>query len=184
MNGTAAWGTTVLACLLLTTGVIPTPSVAGIDDGLIAYWSFDDCRADDSSGYRRHGTIQGGMECVDSPLQGKALRFQGTGEFEPTGDHVRLPSIDFPSPREFSICLRVNEQVLEHSHGEAYINWGWSSWGEWVVIGRFLDNDGDNLWFSTGGESPIKVPFDAESDQNRYVHYCLVHGSDGFTEGY
>ena len=36
-----------------------------LKDGLIAYWSFDDCTAKDNSGNGRDGVIQNNVSCVD-----------------------------------------------------------------------------------------------------------------------
>ena len=82
---------------------------------------------------------------------------------------------------------------MEHPHGEAYINWGWGSDWQWVVIGHFPHTSGvgESIWFTTGNETypppsnyPIQIPFDPATEQHRYVHYCLVHDSAGFTKAY
>ena len=175
---------TLLTAAAAVAGVVMwSPSVASISDGLIAYWNFDDCTAEDASGHGNNGTIQGPL-CVDG-VKGKALSFQGTVSGA-SGDHVLLPSIDFAALGEFSICLYVNEQAMEHPHGESYINWGWGSWAQWVVIGHFPDTSGvgESVWMTTGQYPPIEVPFNAATEQNRPVHYCLVHDSSGVTAAY
>lgn len=160
---------------------------ADINDGLIAYWSFDNCDAVDATGNGNDGTIQGSPQCVDSTVQagGKAFRFQGTASGA-SGDHILLPEFNFLSMASidgFSVCLWVNEEQMEHPHGNAYVNWGWGSWQQWVVIGHFGD---EGIMFATGGpyENRVLTPFNDPEDRYRDIHYCLVHDKSGITKGY
>lgn len=41
-----------------------SPAHAALTDGLVAYWSFDDCTAKDNSGNGHDGAINGGVPCV------------------------------------------------------------------------------------------------------------------------
>jgi hypothetical protein len=65
----------VCAVVFLFCGVVH----AGLDDGLVAHWSFDDCTAKDMSG-NGHDGIKNGTICVDG-LRSKALSFNGTSDF-------------------------------------------------------------------------------------------------------
>jgi hypothetical protein len=65
----------VCAVVFLFCGVVH----AGLDDGLVAHWSFDDCTAKDVSG-NGHDGIKNGTICVDG-LRSKALSFNGTSDF-------------------------------------------------------------------------------------------------------
>jgi len=146
---------------------------ATLTDGLIAYWSFDNCDATDDSGYGRHGTIMGTPECVDG-ARGKALSFQGEGFISDAGDHVLIPMIDFNSMQELSICLWAREDGMTNASGEAYIRFG---------IDPFYD-DNSSLGIShinTPGHvrfhvsfPELMVPFN-ESDLHRFTFYCLVY---------
>ncbi|MCF8000020.1 MAG: LamG domain-containing protein, partial [Methylovulum sp.] len=51
---------------------------AGLNDGLVAYWSFDDCTAKDNSGNGHDGVITDSLPCSTSK-NGKAVYFDGTG---------------------------------------------------------------------------------------------------------
>lgn len=74
-----------------TATVAPTPTLSISDftsenDPLVAYWNFDNCNADDSSGNQYHGVIHGDTNCVDG-ISGKALQFNGVNTWvslEPT----------------------------------------------------------------------------------------------------
>ena len=50
---------------------------ADLKDGLVAHWSFDDCRATDNSGNGHNGTLNGNPQCVDG-VKGKAFSFDGS----------------------------------------------------------------------------------------------------------
>lgn len=157
---------------------IPPPPI-DLDRGLLANWTFNNCDALDASGNGNDGTLQGSPQCVDSEVAGKAFRFQGTASGA-GGDHILLPMFDFASMNSFSVCLWVYEETMEHPHGNAYINWGWGSHDEWVVIGHFGDG---NITFQTGSDYPNRLTI-ADTDISRYVHYCLVHNNAGITKGY
>jgi hypothetical protein len=59
---------------------------AGIDDGLIAYWNFDNCTAKDNSDNALDGTIIGKPTCVNgvtlNGVTNKALEFDGRSAIE------------------------------------------------------------------------------------------------------
>ena len=63
----------VLSSMLLLMG---QTAHADLNDGLLAYWSFDACDAKDDSGNGHDGSIQGNLQCVQSN-QGKAFYFDG-----------------------------------------------------------------------------------------------------------
>ena len=50
---------------------------ADLKDGLVAHWSFDDCRATDNSCNGHDGTLNGNPQCVDG-VKGKAFSFDGS----------------------------------------------------------------------------------------------------------
>lgn len=178
--------------------ILASPAMAGINDGLIAYWNFDDCDTvdpvvTDVTGNANNGTVLGSdtnSECVDSAVRGKAYRLIGTTEWSnPSGGNILIPMFPFASWPGFSVCLWVNEEDMLHPHGNAYISWGWSSWSQWVAIGHFADTG--TSWPDTlhyiGGTAypPLVIEFDTVSDRNRFVHHCLVHDNGtGLTRGY
>jgi hypothetical protein len=62
----------VLATTLLMSGV----AVADLNTGLMAYYNFDDCSANDSSANANNGTVKGNLSCV-AGVANKALQFDG-----------------------------------------------------------------------------------------------------------
>jgi len=50
---------------------------SGPSDGLVAYWSFDNCDATDDSGNGHNGTIRGNLMCTEGK-KGKAFQFDGS----------------------------------------------------------------------------------------------------------
>jgi Concanavalin A-like lectin/glucanases superfamily len=61
-----------------------TTALADLTDGLVAYWSFDDCTAQ-SSDYRFDAIVQGDPQCTDgvtlNGTPGKALKFNGSTDW-------------------------------------------------------------------------------------------------------
>jgi hypothetical protein len=66
---------TVISLLLFVSN-----SFASLTDGLIAYWSFDNCDATDDSGYGNNGTIYGDPQCLLG-TRGKAFSFDGQNDY-------------------------------------------------------------------------------------------------------
>ncbi len=72
---------------LLTTAIafilsmgIQQNAAADLNDGLVAHWSFDDCKATDNSGNGHDGTLNGNPQCVDG-VKGKAFSFDGSNDW-------------------------------------------------------------------------------------------------------
>jgi len=93
---------------------------------------------------------------------------------------------------EFTIALWVNEESLQYSAGEAYINFGNASNG-WIGISNFIkppENTELVINFSVGCEAynnyerqqPVWFPFNL-SNRNKWVHYSLTY-KNGTTTGY
>ncbi|MDD5215939.1 MAG: hypothetical protein PHQ03_10435 [Methylococcales bacterium] len=64
---------------LLTLALLPiffSPANADLKDGLVAHWSFDDCRATDNSGNGHDGTLGGNPQCIEG-IKGKAFSSDG-----------------------------------------------------------------------------------------------------------
>ncbi|GIW66911.1 MAG: hypothetical protein KatS3mg095_0809 [Candidatus Parcubacteria bacterium] len=57
--------------------------------GLVGYWSFDDCTAKDLSGNENNGTLVNGPTCVDGKV-GKALSFDGVDDYVNVPDNSML----------------------------------------------------------------------------------------------
>jgi hypothetical protein len=148
---------------------------AGLDDDLIAYWSFDQCDATDVSGNGFDGVIGGdpaNTTCVDG-VKGKALRFQGIdATFSDRGGHVLIPFIDLVAQGDFSVCMWVNEEAMEYPHGEAYVFFGDHTSGGIYILNSTVTQFGYDD--SGPGLEQIEIDFDA-SFVGRFIHYCLVY---------
>ena len=74
-----------LVSLLAFILVLPVIARAGLSDGLVAYYSFNNCDATDDSGNGHDGKIYGNPKCVDGKI-GKAFYFDGIN------DYIEIPS--------------------------------------------------------------------------------------------
>ena len=91
-----------LAIILMLSSV----AHATLNDGLVAYWSFDDCTAKDNSGNGHDGTINGNPQCVNS-LSSKGLLLNGNS------DYVEIAGAPaFNSPK-FSISIWASLNKLQ-----------------------------------------------------------------------
>ena len=83
------------------------PLKADLNDGLVAYYSFDNCNANDDSGNGHDGVIQGNPQCVDG-VSGKAFYFDGKD------DYISIfPDIE--SPFSFTIWFKTSKDTSELS---------------------------------------------------------------------
>ena len=158
---------------------------------LILHYTFDESNAFDVSGNGNSGTLKNNPQFVNGK-KGLAARLIGTSDLLGTGSHILIPDIYFKSFNGFTIALWVNEESLQYSAGEAYINWGNASTG-WVGISNFMkppENTTLVLNYSVGCEAynyyerqqPVWVTYDI-SNRNKWIHYALVY-SNGTTKGY
>jgi len=100
----------ILLLTLISLLSFTSNSFASLTDGLVAYWSFDNCDATDYSGNGKNGTIYGNPQCVDG-MQGKTLSFDGQDDY-----------IDVPHPgylAEGSVAgwlyfISVQNQLPDH----------------------------------------------------------------------
>ena len=79
------------------------PLKADLNDGLVAYYSFDNCDAHDDSGNGHDGIIHGNPECVDG-IKGHAFRFGKSGNFISL-DKSYLTDL---ATHDFSISVWIN----------------------------------------------------------------------------
>jgi len=71
---------------------VTPPHSESSGDGLVAYWSFDNCDANDDSGNGHNGTIYGNPQCVDGE-KGKAFRFDGFSDWIDVGPDTYFPAV-------------------------------------------------------------------------------------------
>jgi len=92
--------TAILASLLS----VSCNSFAGLNTGLVAYWSFDDCTANDKSGKGNNGTINGNLSCITG-VTNKALQFDGAS-------YITVPSSPSLNPINqwtMSFWIRIDD---------------------------------------------------------------------------
>ena len=96
--------------------MLPSFAMADLNDGLVAYYSFNNCDATDDSGNGLDGTIYGNPECVDGVV-GKALEFDGVDDYIDF-DATSMPS--GASERTISAWVKIKDINSENS----VIGWG------------------------------------------------------------
>ena len=64
---------------------------ADLNDGLVAYYSFDDCTARDVSGNGMDGSIKNNVSCTQGIQGSKAIHLQGQGTDESGGGACHYP---------------------------------------------------------------------------------------------
>jgi hypothetical protein len=150
---------------------------ADLKDGLVAHWSFDDCRATDNSGNGHDGTIQNNVTCVDG-IKSKALHLQGSGYVSSEGGHILIPKIDFSKMPEYSMCLWVKEEGMTSADGNGYISFGDFTGGSLGIV-----HSGNTLRYGNYGgkeQEMVTIPF-PETDLNKFVYHCLSYNSGKLT---
>ena len=105
-----------------------------LNDGLVAYYSFDDCTAKDLSGNGNDGTING-AKCVDGNF-GKALEFNGVDDYvkiDKRFDLSQITVIAWIKPRSFRDWAGIVTYGTK-SHSP----WALQVWGDGAL--RFIIN--------------------------------------------
>ena len=172
----------LISVLAVVGAMICAAAYAGLTDGLVGYWSFDDGTAKDNSGMGNHGQISyGGPKVVDGQV-GKALDFDGD-------DGIDVP--DDPSLRladALTVAAWVYPRsVLDPTIGEDHCGICWKGqligWGADVYNWRIATCDPQGLtWGSCGGgtEGYFATANCFSEGLEKWYHVALVE--DG-TEG-
>jgi len=125
-------------------------SGSNITDGLMAYYSFNDGTAADSSGNGNDGTIQGDPEVVDGP-EGQALKFGGY--YDP--DHIIVPNSDtlsFIDNFTFSTWFNLQSHISMDGWGNV------SEYGFQALIAKSGDRTGLRLAVNRSTEDGLWYP--------------------------
>ncbi len=141
----------------LDTGTGSLPPLSGTDEGLVAYYSFDDCSAMDKGPNHLNGIIYGSPQCIGG-LQVNSLYFnkvdKNNGCGRPGGDFIQLPSLGPIFQRGITICAwarfespRHYEKILDIGNGPG------ERGGYNVVFGRLGTSNDIELesWIDTDG---------------------------------
>ena len=146
---------------------------ADLKDGLVAHWSFDDCRATDNSGNGHDGTLNGNPQCVDG-VKGKAFSFDGSKDYvDLTGKPIAQQG---NNPRSIFVWCKTTDQkgyqrvvvtgttgfnqafnILLWGNGQPgimgyapvndfYANTGTVADGKWHFIGATYDGNISSIW--------------------------------------
>ncbi|MFZ5918888.1 MAG: LamG domain-containing protein [Chloroflexota bacterium] len=142
-----------------------------INNGLEAYWSFDNCNAEDRSGHGFQGTLYGDPECVDG-IVGKAFEFDGTG------DWFGLQSVpaevyhlkDFSVSLWFNTDQDVTQTLLQGSDGHA---WGLEGYG--IVVTSFRDIEAG---YRVQGPDKCEMHALTNLEADTWHHVVLVRNTD------
>jgi len=160
------------------------------NNGLIAYWSFEDSTARDFSGNGYNGKLMNSPNpVIGHDGKGTAMHFQGRGVNSSDGDHIILPMIDFKNLNEFSVSLWAKWEGFSIPHGDDYLWFG--DWDNgWLGITNHYNhvNPPEKTWinFAVGShlhDNQISVEFNPNLDSNKWVFYCMTH-SNGITKAY
>jgi hypothetical protein len=142
-----------------------------LSDGLEAYWSFDNCDAEDRSGHSFQGALYGNPECVDGVV-GRAFEFDGTDDWF----SMQSVPVEVYHLKDFSVSLWFNtdqdvmQTLLQGSDGHA---WGLEGFG--IVVRGYHDIEA-----SYRAQGPDKCEMHALTnlEADTWHHVVLVRNTD------
>ena len=140
-------------------------SSAAVDlDDAAGIWLFDE-DANDSSGNNNHGTLVGNPQWVDGKF-GKALKFNGTGDYVDT----ELNTNDLSSP--ITISLWMNAAQIKHSSLVSGYNGADPRVNRWDIQ---LDRGGDGKirWIEHEGRDGAVSTTTIQTDT--WYHIAVIH---------
>ena len=127
--------------------VAGTTVILHINRSLVAWFTFDDGTAADSSGYGNNGILVGGATVVTDPQRGRVLSLDGASGYVDLGNHA---SLDLSGGGQATIAAWVKVAVT-HNHNTIL------SKGEWNQAYSFLvkgDTSPPNLLW-TGNDTSV-----------------------------
>ena len=146
----------------------------------IAYYSFEDGTALDSSDNHFNGTLVHTPYSVDGINGGKALYFQPRTEIGNQGDHILLPRIPFENYKQFSVSMWVKEERMTNLGGEGYI-WFGDHWNGWLGITNMYKirlQPPNYIQFAVGAAYGIIPEIDhlyLDTYRNRWMNYTMTY---------
>lgn len=166
---------------------------ADLKDGLVAHWSFDDCRATDNSGNGHDGTLNGNPQCVDG-VKGKAFSFDGSKDYvDLTGKPIAQQG---NNPRSIFVWCKTTDQkdyqrvvvtgttgfnqafnILLWGNGQPgimgyapvndfYINTGTVADGKWHFIGATYDGNISSIWIDGVLKGSKQITYNTTGNDN------------------
>ncbi len=147
----------------------------GVNEGLIAYYSFDG-DANDYSGNEYHATPYNSYQ-FENGIVGDCIAVEGQGDTGSSGGHVMLPELDFGGSTEFTLNLWVKSLGLTQPDGESCINFG-------------VDDETDRLYIMRRHDRVSFAYHEAEIsyyDENylgNWIMYSLTCDENGALKAY
>lgn len=131
--------------------VLSVSADASLNEGLVAYWSFDNCNVTDKSGNGYNGIIYGNPACVEG-MRGKAFQFDG---FD---DYMKV-SVPLDGSKDWTICSWVNVGSLDENYTDYQNIISNSEDGFQVGIDHWYDDPAiwDDRWILFGGQNTISI---------------------------
>ncbi len=166
----------------LDSGLAGSPSSAVSGQGLLAYYNFDNCSAQDMSGNHLNGILYGSPKCIGG-LEVNSLYFnqvdRDNGCGRPGGDFVAIPSLGGVFQQGITICAwakfvspRSYERILDLGNGPG------EQGGYNVVFGRVGTSNTIAIesWINTDGYINRTVGRLAYPGivNGQWQHYCAT----------
>lgn len=103
--------TRLITLIIMAIGLLlPGLLWADLTDGLVGYWSFNNCDATDDSGNGHDGTLYGNPQCIDG-INGKAFSFDGVD------DYIEVPNSESLNPSAVSFSAWFLTRSVEEPGG-------------------------------------------------------------------
>jgi len=130
---------------------------AGLNDGLIAHWNFNECNAADSTGNGYDGTVFGNILCVDGMIN-KALNFDATD------DHIQLSkTLDANSTKSLSFWINTRGPDGRNDAGIVLAKYSWFGRRSFLIYSHDGDTSKILVKFYSDG-----VSYDGDSISSYY----------------
>jgi hypothetical protein len=129
-------GRLLVVCIMAVLGCAGI-SYGALDDGLVGFWSFDACTADDDSGTGNDGYFVGNNQCVPG-VNGSALQFNGY--YDP--GYVNVPntsSLSFLDNYTFTLWFNIQSNTSMDGYGQV------SEYGYHTLFAKAGDRNGLDL---------------------------------------
>jgi hypothetical protein len=168
LTGTASnFTNTTTATLIVST------NVSSGTGALVAWLTFNDGTADDSSGFDNRGTLVNGAAVIDDPQRGKVLSLDGTAGYVDLGNGS---SLDLSAGGQATIAAWV-KVALSHNHNTILSKGEWRDAYSLLIKGDTIPTD--QLW--TGNDTSV---FSGSSIPTNIWTHVAVTISNDFTTFY
>jgi len=143
----------------------PNRAYAGLEDGLVSAWKFDDGTARDYAG-RNNGIIHGGVKSVSG-------RFKNAMDFNGKDGYIEVPDSASLRQDKFTVSAWINVRK-GNNHAAIFFKGEKVGWGDHFMVRVCTTSDTNMTWGTTWAGTEGWFATDNVITTKQWYHVCMT----------